>query len=63
MNGVGIGLLPDVLCQNYINRGMLVKVFPEYTLPGKSIYLAYPRNRYMPKRVIALRDMILEAYK
>ncbi|KHM32865.1 LysR family transcriptional regulator [Klebsiella aerogenes] len=61
-NGVGVGILPDMLCENEVASGRLVRVAPSYKALGKPIYLTYPRNRYVPRRVLALKDLILESY-
>ncbi len=58
-DGVGIGILPDMLCQAEVASGQLVRVLPSYSIPGKPIYLVYPRSRYVPRRVLAFRDAIL----
>lgn len=58
-SGAGIGLLPSFVAQ----RGggtRLERVLPRYSMPGDPLRLVYPANRYLPQRVSAFRDFVLE---
>jgi DNA-binding transcriptional LysR family regulator len=58
--GVGIGLLPWVICAEDIERGRLVRVLPEHAAPGGTIHVVYPSTRYLPQRVVLLRDFLVQ---
>ncbi len=59
-NGVGVGLLPFFLCKDEVARGELVRVLPRFALEGTPLNLVYPSRRYLPRRVAALRDFLLD---
>src|SRR5262249_20220832 len=56
--GVGLGLLP-------INdwggaTDDLVRVLPAYGLRGGAVHVVWPSSRYLPARVVAFRDYLVE---
>jgi DNA-binding transcriptional LysR family regulator len=59
--GAGIGLLPTFLCARAEAAGRLVRVLPDWELNGAVLHLAYPSARFVPQRVIALREYLLVA--
>ncbi|WP_437757157.1 LysR family transcriptional regulator [Sorangium sp. So ce1389] len=59
--GVGIGLLPGFLCARDVARGRLVRVLPSHVSTGAPVNLVYPSARYLPHRVAAFRDFLVEA--
>ncbi|WP_437486772.1 LysR family transcriptional regulator [Sorangium sp. So ce1014] len=59
--GVGIGLLPAVLCAREVARGRLVRVLPSHVASGAPLHLVYPSARYLPHRIAAFRDFLVEA--
>lgn len=62
-SGAGIGLLPLFLCDAEVARGDLVRVLPRHAMRGTRLNLVYPSARYLPRRVAALRDFLLEALR
>ncbi len=60
LDGVGVGLLPSFMCARDVERGRLVRVLPEYRAFGAPIHLVYPSGRYVPRRVVAFRDFLLD---
>lgn len=60
-SGVGIGLFPFFLCEAEVARGELVRVLPSHTMRGAPLQLVHATARYVPRRVLALRDFLLEA--
>lgn len=54
--GSGIGLLPTFLCARAELTGRLVRVLPEWEVNGAVLHLAYPSARFVPQRVIVLRE-------
>ena len=49
--GLGIGLLPEFLCQPELTRGGLVKVLLHWSSKPVSINAIYPSRKYLPKKV------------
>lgn len=59
MSGCGIGLLPAFLCARAEQRGRVVRVLPQWSLHGAVLHLAYPSSRFVPQRVVVLREFLL----
>ncbi|CAN5911287.1 LysR family transcriptional regulator [soil metagenome] len=59
MAGCGIGLLPVFLCARAEQRGRVVRVLPQWSLHGAVLHLAYPSARFVPQRVVVLREFLL----
>lgn len=57
--GGGIALLPLFLCAREERSGKLVRVLPSWRLGGSELHVVYPSARYVPQRVIALRDHLV----
>ena len=57
--GAGIGLLPTVLIARAANAGRVVRVLPEWSVTSATLHLAYPSNRFVPQRVVVLREYFL----
>lgn len=60
LDGVGIGVLPVEQCEDELQAGHLVRVLPTFGQPAKPIYLVYPRHSAILRRVMMLRDRIIE---
>jgi DNA-binding transcriptional LysR family regulator len=57
--GAGVGLLPSFVAE----RGggdAIERVLPRYGMPGDPLHLVYPANRYLPQRVGAFRDFVVQ---
>jgi DNA-binding transcriptional LysR family regulator len=61
MAGCGVGFLPTFLCARAENSGRVIRVLPDWALNGAVLHLAYPSSRFVPQRVVVLRDFLLEA--
>lgn len=59
--GAGIGLLPAFMPQEPSLAGPLVRVLPQYALRPPVVHLVYPTARFVPPRVLFVRDFLLEA--
>lgn len=57
IHGLGIGVLPDYLTEDFPN---LVQVLPEETSHEVPVYLAYPEELRQSKRVEAFRDFVVD---
>lgn len=58
--GAGIGALPSILAAPELRAGRLLRVLPDYTLRGSSVYLLYASVRPIETKVAALRDFLIE---
>jgi len=58
MAGSGVGVLPEFLCGKAEERGLLVRLLPEWQLSGAVLHLAYPTARFVPQRVVLLRQYL-----
>jgi DNA-binding transcriptional LysR family regulator len=57
--GAGIGVLPVSGCVTHLR---LIRLLPEYDLPGFTSHIVYPSSRHVPQRVALFRDALLEAF-
>lgn len=51
LNGDGIAMLPDFLCQNYINSKKLVRVIPSWQSKSENVHILYPPTKNLSKKV------------
>ncbi|WP_144154359.1 LysR family transcriptional regulator [Paraburkholderia sp. BCC1885] len=62
--GFGIANLPEFTAANALASGELVEVLADWTLEGQayvgSVWLLYPPNRFLPLKVRALIDYLVE---
>lgn len=56
--GAGLGVLPEFICGLAEEAGELVRVLPEWSVHGTVLHIAYPSARYVPQRVVVLRDFL-----
>ena len=56
--GQGLTLLPIFACQGR-EKDDLQRVLPEYATVGVPLQLVYPTARFLPKRVVLLRDHLV----
>ncbi len=57
--GLGIGLMPRFLAAPAVARGELVPLLPSYQGFRGAWHLVYPSARYLPRRAVAFRDLVL----
>jgi DNA-binding transcriptional LysR family regulator len=58
--GRGIALLPVEVVGAVVPRGELVRLFPDYGVPGAILSIVMPSAAYVPSRVALLRDFLVE---
>ncbi|MEH6447427.1 MAG: LysR family transcriptional regulator [Oleispira sp.] len=58
--GMGVGRLPTYIVGDAIKRGELVALFQNYKMPSKSLYAVYPERQYLPTKVRAFLDFLIE---
>jgi DNA-binding transcriptional LysR family regulator len=58
----GIALLPQFVCAREERSGKLVRVLTSFRLAtaGSMLHVVYPSARYVPQRVILLRDYLVK---
>lgn len=57
--GAGIGLFPDFLVPREVKAGKLVRVLPDWRITATFLNVVYPSSRYVPQRVVVLRDFLV----
>ncbi len=57
--GHGLALLPTFLVWQQIEKGELVSVMTDYTVPSINAYAIYPQTRHLSQRVRALIDFLV----
>lgn len=57
--GIGIALLPGQTATAPVEAGELVPLLPDFRVTGGALWLVYPPDRRMPRRVELLRDFLL----
>lgn len=62
VDGLGIAVLPDYMCQAEISSGKLVNILPSWGMSNADIYALYPRNRAKIPKVKAFLSFVTELY-
>ena len=62
ISGLGIGLLPDYMCQEEVEDKKLIAVLPEWATPALDVYALYPKNRAKIPKVKAFLTFIDELF-
>lgn len=63
LEGGGIGIFPEFFCIQEIERKKLVRVLPKYALPGPPVRLVHSAMRYVPQRVLLVRDFLMTQFE
>ncbi|RJG09204.1 LysR family transcriptional regulator [Pseudomonas cavernicola] len=61
--GLGMTLLPWLYCQQELADGRLLRLLPDWTLPGGYLQAVYPHRRGMSPAVRAWIEHLTEAFK
>jgi DNA-binding transcriptional LysR family regulator len=56
--GLGVSVLLDYLLREDVAQGRLVRLLPDWTLPGVGLHAVYPASRHVPAKVRALIDFL-----
>lgn len=56
--GLGITLMPDIMLQEYFERGNLVRILDEWSANPRDIYMLYNHKDHQPEKVRLLIDFI-----
>ncbi len=63
LSGMGIAYLPAFLFEPHVEAGRLIKVLPECRTEEVPISVLYPSKRYLPAKVRAFVDALVDAAK
>lgn len=58
--GLGILFCPQTQCWRELESGELVRLLPEWETPAREVYAVWPQQRFLPARVRALLDHLVE---
>lgn len=61
--GLGIGRLPDFMCEAEIKAGKLVQVLDQFEMPAQAAYLVYPHRLHLSAKVRAFVEMAVDYFK
>ncbi|MDB4945652.1 MAG: Transcriptional regulator, LysR family [Labilithrix sp.] len=59
MSGAGVGLLPSFILVAAERTGRVRRVLPSWSTRSAPLHIAYPSARFVPQRVVALREHLL----
>ena len=62
VQGVGIALEPDFIVDSELKSGKLVPVLESFEAPASPIYAVYPSRRFLPEKVRAFVDFLVERF-
>lgn len=60
LNGCGIAYIPSILVREEIKQGKLVRLFDDWQLISRSIYLVYPSDRHVSPKVRAWVEFVYQ---
>ncbi len=58
LKGLGISILPMYALNDALADGSIVELLPQYRLQGRSVYVLYRFNRYVPNKVRVFIDFL-----
>jgi DNA-binding transcriptional LysR family regulator len=61
--GSGIGVCPDWLVRDLLDRGELVRVLEGWTARAQDLYLLYPSRQFQPLRTRLFIDFVVEQFQ
>ncbi|EHP42776.1 LysR family transcriptional regulator [Cupriavidus basilensis OR16] len=63
LGGLGIGWLPDYLCQEDLASGRLAHVLPQWNRGDRDIHAVFPRHRTVSPKVRSFIDFLSERFR
>jgi LysR family transcriptional regulator AphB len=63
IEGLGVAIIPDYMCQQELESGNLVKVLPTWGMSNVDIFALYPKHRLNIPKVKAFMDFIITLFK
>ena len=61
--GVGLGVVPDILFSEPTFKGVLTPILTDYPLREPTLYFVYVSRRYLPLKIRAFIDFLMERNK
>ncbi|OOF23115.1 LysR family transcriptional regulator [Salinivibrio sp. IB574] len=61
--GLGVGFLPDFVCDNAIQDGEIIEVLDDFPRPELTLYALYPNRQFVPPRVIHCIEFMEQWFK
>ena len=58
--GLGITVLPSLICATELENGRFVRVLEDWTVPDTVVHLVYPSHRHLSARVRTFVDFVVE---
>ena len=58
--GLGVLWLPDYMARPHVARGELLPLFEQWTVDAMPLFLAYPPNRHVSKKLRVFIDWVVE---
>lgn len=50
LSGLGVGFLPEWMCEDELKKGQLVKILPEWSAADANFHVVYPTRRMLPPK-------------
>ena len=63
IEGVGIAIIPDYMCQQEVEAGALIPLFEDWGMPAVEVYALYPKHRSNIPRVKVFLEYIQEVFE
>lgn len=63
VEGVGLAIIPDYMCQQEVADGQLIEVLPGWGMPDVEVCALYPKHRLNIPKVKAFVDFIQHVFK
>jgi DNA-binding transcriptional LysR family regulator len=62
LKGYGITVLPDFICQNYIDSKELIRILPSWSSKSETSHILYPPTKNLSKKVKAFIEVAQSIY-
>jgi DNA-binding transcriptional LysR family regulator len=59
-SGIGLAPLPDIIFEEPIFKGVLTPVLTDYPVQGPTLYVVYVSRKYLPIKIRAFIDFLME---
>lgn len=63
IDGLGVAIIPDYMCQQELINGKLVEVLPTWGVPEVDVYVLYPKHKLNIPKVKAFVTFIQQVFK
>lgn len=63
IEGLGLAIIPDYMCQQEVANGQLVEVLPQWGMPDVDVYALFPKYRLNIPKVRAFMEFIQQVFQ